>query len=73
MKIGLIVVLGLAGLLTFGPIGMICGVLIGCTASIVGGQSGPAPTASNDPLLDSAMRKIKAEGDARRARNNDAR
>lgn len=73
MKIGLIIVLGLAGLFAFGPIGMICGVLIGCTASIIGANSGPPKPASNDPLLDSAMRKIKAEGDARRARNKDAR
>ena len=73
MKIGLIIVLGLAGLLTFGPIGMICGVLIGCTASIIGANSAAPKPASNDPLLDSAMRKIKAEGDARRARNKDAR
>ena len=74
MKVGLIIVLGASGLFLFGPIGLIVGVVIGCTSSIVGANKGPGSPAPHDPLLDSAMRKIKAEGDARRAaRNKDAR
>lgn len=75
MKVGLIIVLGLLGLFLLGPIGLICGILIGCTASIVGSNSASAPPVkSNDPLLDSAMRKIREEGEARRAarRQNNA-
>lgn len=75
MKIGLILVLGIAGLFLLGPVGLVCGVIIGSAASIVGANgggnsAGNAPKPDNQ-LLDSAMRKIKAEADARRAARKD--
>lgn len=75
MKIGLILILGVAGLLLLGPVGLICGVIIGSAASIVGAQGsgnniGNTPKPDNQ-LLDSAMRKIKAEAEARRAARKD--
>lgn len=71
MKIGLILFLGIVGFLLLGPVGMICGVVIGATASI-NSAIGSANKDSNKPKpdnpdLQSAMRKIREEGEARRA------